>query len=323
MITARGLNKRYGEKLAVDDLSFEVRPGTVTGFLGPNGAGKSTTMRLMLGLDRGSGETLFDGRRFGTIKHPMREIGAVLEAKAFHPTRTARNHLRMLAAGSGIPASRADEVLEFVGLSDVKRKQPKGFSLGMAQRLGLAQALLGDPGTLILDEPANGLDPHGIHWLRDVLRSLAAEDRTIFVSSHLLSEMSLMADQLVVIGRGKMIYNGDVDGFVRKFTQTSVLVRTPQAEQLADALRGVDRVTVDALGDGALRVGGADPAAIGEVAYHAGVMLHELTPQTASLEAAFITATGASEEYVAHEPTGASPPSGPPAAGHGTYGGVA
>jgi ABC-2 type transport system ATP-binding protein len=295
----------------------------VTGFLGPNGAGKSTTMRLMLGLDHGCGETLFDGRRFDTIKHPMREVGAVLEAKAFHPTRTARNHLRMLAAGSGIPASRVDEVLEFVGLSDVKRRQPKGFSLGMAQRLGLAQALLGDPGTLILDEPANGLDPHGIHWLRDVLRSLAAEDRTIFVSSHLLSEMSLMADQLVVIGRGAMIYNGDVDGFVKKFTQMTVLVRTPQPEQLTAALRGVDHVTVDPLADGALRVTGADAAAIGEVAYGAGVMLHELTPRTASLEAAFISATGASEEYVAHEVASAAPPSEPSTPGPDTSGGVA
>ncbi|MFK3984353.1 ATP-binding cassette domain-containing protein [Micromonospora sp. NPDC050397] len=323
MITARGLHKRYGDRVAVDALSFEVRPGTVTGFLGPNGAGKSTTMRLMLGLDHGSGETLFDGRRFDSIRHPMREIGAVLEAKAFHPTRTARNHLRMLAAGSGIPASRADEVLDFVGLSDVKGKQPRGFSLGMAQRLGLAQALLGDPGTLILDEPANGLDPHGIHWLRDVLRSLAAEDRTIFVSSHLLSEMSLMADQLVVIGRGKMIYNGDVDGFVRTFTRTSVLVRTPRAERLAEVLRGIDHVTVDPLGDGALRVAGAEAAAIGEAAHRAGLVVHELTPQTASLEAAFMTATGASEEYVAHGPAAAPVPSEPLPTGHDGSGGVA
>lgn len=310
-------------------------------------------MRLMLDLDRGSGQTLFDGRRFSSIRHPMREIGAVLEAKAFHPTRTARNHLRMLAAGSGIPASRADEVLEFVGLSDVKRKKPKGFSLGMAQRLGLAQALLGDPGTLILDEPANGLDPHGIHWLRDVLKSLAAQGRTIFVSSHLLSEMSLMADQLVVIGRGSMIYNGDVDGFVREFTQATVLVRSPQASRLAEALRRVDGVTVEELpasalvdptmGDavavlaagaadsaagaapaGGLRVSGADAATIGEIAFNNSIMLHELATQTASLEAAFISATGASEEYVAHEVTGAPPPPEPPAAGgDDTRGGAA
>ncbi|MGH3876562.1 MAG: ABC transporter ATP-binding protein [Actinophytocola sp.] len=299
MITATALHKRYGDTVAVDDLSFEVRPGMVTGFLGPNGAGKSTTMRLMLDLDRGGGETLFDGRRFTAIRHPTREIGAVLEAKAFHPTRSARNHLRMLAAGSGIAASRADEVLEFVGLAEVKRKKPRGFSLGMAQRLGLAQALLGDPPTLILDEPANGLDPHGIHWLRDVLKSLAAEGRTIFVSSHLLSEMSLMADELVVIGRGAMIYNGDLEGFVREFTRSTVLVRCPQADRLAAALRGAGDVTVDALGDGALRVSGMAMGDVGEVAYRNNIMVRELTTQTASLEAAFITATAAAEEYVA------------------------
>lgn len=345
MITAQGLYKRYGAKTAVDHLSFEVRPGMVTGFLGPNGAGKSTTMRLMLDLDNGGGETLFDGRKFGTIAHPMREIGAVLESKAFHPTRTARNHLRMLAAGSGIAFHRVDEVLEFVGLTEVKNKKPKNFSLGMAQRLGLAQALLGDPQTLILDEPANGLDPSGIHWLRTVLKSLADQGRTIFVSSHLLSEMALMADQLVVIGRGKMIYNGDVDGFVRDFTQSSVLVRSPQAAQLADLLRRVDGVTVDdvpattrpasddpagvaaaaAAGPApspALRVSGIETAAVGELAFQNTILLHELTTQTASLETAFITATGASEEYVAHDlgPAGSAPgaaevpAAGPPAA---------
>jgi ABC-2 type transport system ATP-binding protein len=263
-------------------------------------------MRLMLDLDRGPGETLFDGRRFDTIRHPMREIGAVLEARAVHPTRTARNHLRMLAAGSGIPAARVDEVLEFVGIAEVARRKPKGFSLGMAQRLGLAQALLGDPGTLILDEPANGLDPHGIHWLRDVLRALAGEGRTVFVSSHLLSEMSLMADRLVVVGRGRMIYNGDVDGFVREFTQSTVLVRGPKVSALAAALRDVAGVTTEPAGLDALRVAGADAAAVGEVAFRAGVMLHELSTTTASLEAAFMTATGDAEEYVAQAPGGAA-----------------
>ncbi len=291
MITATRLHKRYGDQVAVDDLTFEVRPGLVTGFLGLNGAGKSTTMRLMLDLDRGSGETLFDGRRFDTIRHPMREIGAVLEAKAFHPNRTARNHLRMLAAGSGVPFSRADEVLEFVGLAEVKRTRPRGFSLGMAQRLGLAQALLGEPGTLILDEPANGLDPQGIHWLRDVLKSLAAEGRTILVSSHLLSEMSLMADQLIVIGRGKMIYTGEVDGFVRRFTQATVLVRSPEADRLAEALRRLDAV-VEQEPDGALLVAGQDAPTIGDLAHRRGIVLHELATRTASLEAAFFTATG-------------------------------
>ncbi|GIF73288.1 ATP-binding cassette domain-containing protein [Asanoa siamensis] len=304
MITAARLGKRYGDKVAVDDLSFEVRPGTVTGFLGPNGAGKSTTMRLMLDLDRGTGETRFDGRRFETIRHPMREIGAVLEAKAFHPTRTARNHLRMLAAGSGIPATRVDEVLEFVGIAEVARRKPKGFSLGMAQRLGLAQALLGDPATLILDEPANGLDPHGIHWLRDVLRALAAEGRTIFVSSHLLSEMSLMADELVVVGRGRMIYNGGVDGFVRSFTQSTVLVRTPSVSMLVDALRAVPGISVSAEGADGVRVSGASSATVGDVAFAAGVRVHELSTTTASLETAFMTATGAAEEYVAQAPAG-------------------
>jgi ABC-2 type transport system ATP-binding protein len=299
VITTHALHKRYGDKVAVDDLSFEVRPGTVTGFLGPNGAGKSTTMRLMLGLDHGGGETRFDGRRFTTIRHPAREIGAVLEAKAFHPTRTARNHLRMLAAGTGLPASRADEVLELVGLGEVKRKRPKGFSLGMAQRLGLAQALLGDPTTLILDEPANGLDPHGIHWLRDVLKSLAAEGRTIFVSSHLLSEMALMADELVVVGRGRMIYNGDVQGFVGKFTQSAVLVRTPRADRLAAALRDLSgEVTAEALDGETLRVSGVDTDVVGELAYRNDIMVRELATQTASLETAFITATEEAEEYV-------------------------
>lgn len=327
MITANGLHKRYGAKTAVDHLSFEVRPGMVTGFLGPNGAGKSTTMRLMLDLDNGGGETLFDGRKFGTIRHPMREIGAVLEAKAFHPTRTARNHLRMLAAGSGIPFSRADEVLEFVGLTDVKRKKPKSFSLGMAQRLGLAQALLGDPQTLILDEPANGLDPGGIHWLREVLRSLAAEGRTIFVSSHLLSEMSLMADQLVVIGRGSMIYNGDVDGFVRQFTQSTVRVHSPEVGRLAELLRGDDVHITGPGRDGGIQVSGMAAAAVGEIAFQNQIMLHELATQTASLEDAFMSATGESQEFVARELLGhpapgqpvpgqppADPLGGPPAA---------
>jgi ABC-2 type transport system ATP-binding protein len=203
----------------------------------------------------------------------------------------------MLAAGSGIPYRRVDEVIEFVGLADVIDRRPRGFSLGMAQRLGLAQALLGDPGTLILDEPANGLDPHGIHWLRDVLRSLAGEGRTVFVSSHLLSEMSLMADQLVVVGRGRMIYHGDVDGFVREFTRSTVVVRSPQADALAAALRALDGVTAEPTGDGALRVAGAVAAAVGEVAFRANVPLHELSTTTASLEAAFMTATGDAAEY--------------------------
>jgi ABC-2 type transport system ATP-binding protein len=300
VITAQGLRKRYGDTVAVDNLSFEVRPGLVTGFLGPNGAGKSTTMRLMLDLDHGDGETRFDGRRFRDIHDPMNEIGAVLEAQAFHPTRTARNHLRMLASANKIPDSRVDEVLEIVGLIDVKGKKPKGFSLGMGQRLGLAQALLGDPQVLILDEPANGLDPHGIHWLRDVLKSLAAQGRTVFVSSHLLAEMALMADELVVIGRGKMIYNGGVPEFVQQFTQQNVIVRSPAAEAFGETLRreGGD---VTSQPDGSLLVSGLETPAVGELAHREGIVLHELATSTASLEQAFISATGASEEYIAHD----------------------
>jgi len=300
MITAQGLRKRYGDTVAVDDLTFEVKPGLVTGFLGPNGAGKSTTMRLMLGLDYGEGETQFDGRRFRDIHDPMNEIGAVLEARAFHPTRTARNHLRMLAAANRIPNSRVDEVLDLVGLSDVKAKKPKGFSLGMSQRLGLAQALLGDPQTLILDEPANGLDPHGIHWLRDVLKSLAAKGRTVFVSSHLLSEMQLMADELVVIGRGKMIFNGSVDQFVEQFTKSDVLVKTPSADAFAETLQasGAEVAVQD---DGSLLVSGLETAAVGEIAHRDGILLHELATHRASLEQAFMSATGSTEQFIAHE----------------------
>ncbi|MGH8827412.1 MAG: ATP-binding cassette domain-containing protein [Jiangellaceae bacterium] len=297
MISAQGLHKTYGDTTAVDDLAFEVHPGIVTGFLGPNGSGKSTTMRLMLELDHGAGETRFDGRAFHEIRHPMREVGTVLEAKSFHPTRSARNHLRMLAAANAISTTRVDEVLEFVGLAEVKQKKPKGFSLGMAQRLGLAQAMLGDPGTLILDEPANGLDPHGIQWLRDVLKSLAGQGRTIFVSSHLLAEMSLMADELVVIGRGKMIDNGPVTGFVERFTQASVVVRSPQAVAFAAALRR-EGAQVETGPDESLIVSGSDCTAVGELAHREGIVLHELSNQTASLEQAFLSATGASEEFV-------------------------
>ncbi|MFB9658305.1 ATP-binding cassette domain-containing protein [Glycomyces mayteni] len=303
MITAKGLYKRYRKTVAVDHLSFDVRPGVVTGFLGPNGSGKSTTMRLMLGLDHGEGETLFDGQRFGTIRRPMNEVGALLEAKPFHPTRSARNHLRMLAAGNRIADSRVDEVMEFVGLGNVKRKKPKGYSLGMAQRLGLAQALLGDPGTLLLDEPTNGLDPHGIHWMRDVLKTLASEGRTIFVSSHLLSEMQLMADELVVIGRGTMIFNGDVDTFVREFTQSQVVVRGPDTTALAAALKTEGAEVVPEAD--ALVVSGLEIGKVGHLAFTAGVELHELSTRRASLEEAFMSATGASGQFVAKDPVAA------------------
>jgi ABC-2 type transport system ATP-binding protein len=310
MITAKGLYKRYKKTVAVDQLSFEVRPGVVTGFLGPNGSGKSTTMRLMLDLDHGGGETLFDGRRFDSIHRPMNEIGTLLEAKPFHPTRSARNHLRMLAAANRIGDARVDEVMEFVGLGPVKRKKPKGYSLGMAQRLGLAQALLGDPKILLLDEPTNGLDPHGIHWMRDVLKTLAAEGRTIFVSSHLLSEMQLMADELVVIGRGRMIFNGDVERFVREFTQSTVIVRGPETAGLTAALEA-EGATVAVGPDGELVVSGMEIGAVGHTAFTEGVELHELSTRSASLEEAFISATGATEQFVAQEPvTPAAPAPG-------------
>ncbi|HEX5532888.1 MAG TPA: ATP-binding cassette domain-containing protein [Actinomycetales bacterium] len=296
MITAQNLRKVYGDKAAVDGLSFEVRPGAVTGFLGPNGAGKSTTMRLMLDLDHGGGETLFDGRRFRDINHPLREIGSVLEAKAFHPTRSARNHLRMLGAANDIPAQRCDEVLEVVGLTQVKKGKPKSFSLGMGQRLGLAAALLGDPHTLILDEPANGLDPQGIHWLRDFLKSFAASGRTVFVSSHLLSEMALMADELVVIGRGRMIDSGPVQQFVERFSTMQVVVRSPRLGELVELLRGPG-VTDQPSGDGAAILDGVTREQVGDLAAAHGIALHELSTRTASLEQAFLEATGAASEY--------------------------
>ena len=296
MITAQNLRKVYGNKAAVDGLSFEVKPGAVTGFLGPNGAGKSTTMRLMLDLDHGGGETLFDSRRFRDIHHPLREIGSVLEAKAFHPTRSARNHLRMLGAANGIPAQRCDEVLEIVGLTQVAKGKPKSFSLGMGQRLGLAAALLGDPHTLILDEPANGLDPQGIHWLRDFLKSFAASGRTVFVSSHLLSEMALMADELVVIGRGRMIDSGPVQQFVERFSTVQVVVRSPRLGELVELLRGPG-VMDQPSGDGAAILDGVTREQVGDLAAAHGIALHELSTRTASLEQAFLEATGAASEY--------------------------
>ncbi|WP_026925558.1 ATP-binding cassette domain-containing protein [Glycomyces arizonensis] len=301
MITAKGLYKRYRNTVAVDHLSFDVKPGVVTGFLGPNGSGKSTTMRLMLGLDYGGGETLFDGQAFDSIRRPMNEVGALLEAKPFHPTRSARNHLRMLAAANRISDARVDEVMEFVGLGEVRRKKPKGYSLGMAQRLGLAQALLGDPKILLLDEPTNGLDPHGIHWMRDVLKRLASEGRTIFVSSHLLSEMQLMADELVVIGRGTMIFNGDVATFVREFTQSTVVVRGPEVAGLSAALEAAG-ASVAAGPTGELVVSDLELDKVGHLAFTEGVELHELSSRSASLEEAFMSATGSSEQFVAQEP---------------------
>jgi ABC-2 type transport system ATP-binding protein len=306
-IEADGLGKTYGGKAAVSDLSFVVRPGSVTGFLGPNGAGKSTTMRLMLGLDHGAGRTTFDGKTFTELDHPMRHIGALLEAKPFHPTRKARNHLRMLAAANGIPDSRVDEVLAQLGLAEVARKKPKTFSLGMGQRLGLAAALLGDPHTLILDEPANGLDPQGIQWMRQLLKHLAGEGRSVLVSSHLLSEMALLADDLVVIGRGRLISSGPVADFVRGARGSVVVVRSPQAAKLAELLQGREGVSTLPV-EGGLTITGLDAEAVGDLAFDNGIRLHELTTQLATLEEAFLEATAGSEEYLAHEPGQGPPP---------------
>jgi ABC-2 type transport system ATP-binding protein len=314
VIEASGLTKRYGEKLAVDNLSFRVRPSQVTGFLGPNGAGKSTTMRLMLGLDNGGGRTTFDGVPYRNLPDPVRAVGALLEAKAFHPTRSARNHLRMLAAPSRIPDRRVDEVLELVGLSSVAGKGPKGFSLGMGQRLGLAAALLGDPQVLILDEPANGLDPQGINWLRGFLQSYAASGRTVLVSSHLLAEMAQMADHLVVIGRGRLISDVATAAFVAQSSLNTISVRSPQAQRLAALLRE-HGATVTAESATALTVTGIAQERIGELAFDAGIMLHELATRMATLEEAFLEATADSQEYQSSESFPPDPPGPAPGAG--------
>ena len=300
VIQARGLGKSYGGKPAVTDLSFDVHPGSVTGFLGPNGAGKSTTMRLMLGLDNGAGSTTFDGKPFASLEHPMRHVGALLEAKPFHPTRKARNHLRMMAVANRIPVSRVDQVLEQLGLTAVAKKKPKTFSLGMGQRLGLAAALLGDPHTLILDEPANGLDPQGIQWMRELLKGLAASGRSVFVSSHLLSEMALMADHLVVIGRGKLIASGPINDFISSASKNSVIVRSPQATELASILQAKG-LQVTAVEPGVLSVVGSHAVTIGDLAFEHSIRLHELTNRQATLEEAFLEATGFAEEFQAHE----------------------
>jgi ABC-2 type transport system ATP-binding protein len=301
MIDAIGLTKRYGNVTAVDHLSFRVEPGKVTGFLGPNGAGKSTTCRLMVGLDSGAGTTTFNGVPFQAIPEPMRSVGLLLEAKAFHPTRTARNHLRMLCAANGLDDKRADECLELVGLTEVAKGKPKGFSLGMGQRLGLAAALLGDPKALVLDEPGNGLDPQGIQWLRDLLRYLASQGRAIFVSSHLLSEMEAMADHVVVIGRGKLIADEPTSQFIARGSQQWVVVRTPQAEPLLRVLaeRGLGAVQDPDL---SIRINTDRLDVVGDAAFSAGVTLHELSLHRSSLEQAFLELTGGANQYAGAAP---------------------
>jgi ABC-2 type transport system ATP-binding protein len=297
MIEARGLTKRYGDRLAVDDLTFTVQPGIVTGFLGPNGAGKSTTMRMVLGLDAPTkGSVTVGGRPYADIPAPLREVGALLEARAIHTGRSARNHLLALAATTGIPRRRVEEVIDLVGLTDVAGKRAGGFSLGMGQRLGIASALLGDPGTLILDEPVNGLDPEGILWIRNLLKALAAEGRTIFVSSHLMSEMAQTASHLIVIGRGRLIADVGVDELTRMASRDLVRVRTTEAARLRGLLAADGVVVTSEEGD-VLEVAGVDSAQIGLTASRAGIALIELTPQQASLEEAFMEITRDALEF--------------------------
>lgn len=297
MIEAIGLTKRYGDKVAVDDLSFEVRPGIVTGFLGPNGAGKSTTMRLLLGLDRpSSGTARINGRPYRQLEAPLCEVGALLEARAIHTGRSARNHLLALAATHGIGRARVDEVLELVGLTQVATKRAGGFSLGMGQRLGIASALLGDPHTLILDEPVNGLDPEGILWIRNLLRGLASEGRTVFVSSHLMSEMALTASHLIVVGQGRLIADASVAELTARAGGVTVRVRTEQARRLHELL-AADGVGVSSVERDVLIVTGRSSAEIGRVAAAAGIALIELTPQQVSLEEAFMELTRDAVEF--------------------------
>ncbi|MEV6015888.1 MULTISPECIES: ABC transporter ATP-binding protein [unclassified Streptomyces] len=300
MIELEGLTKRYGEKVAVNNLTFAVRPGIVTGFLGPNGAGKSTTMRMMLGLDRPTaGDVRIDGQHYDRLKDPLKYIGALLDAQAMHGGRSAFNHLLCLAQSNGIPRARVHEVLDTVGLTAVARKKAKGFSLGMGQRLGIAGALLGDPRILMFDEPVNGLDPEGIHWIRNLMKTLASQGRTVFVSSHLMSEMALTADHLVVIGQGRLLADTSMADFIRQNSRSYVRVRSPQRERLLDVLKGAG-ITVVQTGSGALEVDDGEPERIGELAAQHQLVLHELSPQQASLEEAFMQLTAESVEYHAH-----------------------
>jgi ABC-2 type transport system ATP-binding protein len=307
MIVARGLTKTYGDKTAVDGIDVTVEPGRVTGFLGPNGAGKSTTMRMILGLDRPTAGTVtVNGHRYSDSPAPLREVGALLEARALHPGRSARDHLRWLAVSNRIPVQRVDEVLDLVGLTSVAHQRVGRFSLGMGQRLGIAVALLGDPPVVVLDEPVNGLDPEGIRWVRTLARQLAAEGRTVFISSHLMSEMALTADHLVVIGRGRVLADCSMSDFIAAHAASFVRVRSPQPAEVADLLRrqGLD---VDVHEDDELRVQGLDAAAIGELVGKSGLYLHELTLVRSSLEDAFMTLTAGSVDYSAATLTAGAP----------------
>jgi ABC-2 type transport system ATP-binding protein len=308
MIEIRNLTKRFGDLVAVDDVSFDVVPGRVTGFLGPNGSGKSTTMRMIMGLDwPTSGTVTVNGRSYGQHRRPLFEVGAMLDANAIHGGRTAYNHLLSLAQSNGISRDRVDEVIERVGLVSVANKRAGGFSLGMSQRLGIAGAMLGDPGVMLFDEPVNGLDPEGIRWIRNLLRSFAAEGRTILVSSHLMSEIALTADHLIVIGRGQLIADASVGEFIEQSTQNFVRARSPQAEELARAITA-NGGTTRPEEDGALAISGLPIGAVGDLARDAGIALHELSPQLASLEEAFMELTRDSVEF--HAGAGPAPISG-------------
>ncbi|MFD8668657.1 ABC transporter ATP-binding protein [Streptomyces microflavus] len=312
MIKAYGLTKRYGDRTVVQDLDFTVHPGTVTGFLGPNGAGKSTTMRMLLGLDTPTrGRSTIGGRPYATHGAPLTQVGALLEARSVHPGRSARNHLLALAHTHGIPRSRVEEVIALAGLTGAADRRVKGFSLGMGQRLGIAAALLGDPATVILDEPVNGLDPEGVLWIRTLLRSLAAEGRTVLVSSHLMTEMALTADHLIIIGRGRLLADTTVDELVRQAGGASVKVITPQPDDLRTHLTHRDvEITTVAAADAPLhelRVRGAEAAHIGTVAAAHGITLHELTPQTVSLEKAFMDLTQDAADHRSQPPATRNP----------------
>ncbi|TDD59934.1 ATP-binding cassette domain-containing protein [Actinomadura rubrisoli] len=302
MITLRGLTKRYGDKTAVHDLTLDIAPGKVTGFLGPNGAGKSTTMRMVLGLDHPTaGRALVGGRPYADLRHPLREVGALLDAKAVHPGRPARKHLLAMARSNGLPERRVEEVLATVGLESVAARRAGSYSLGMGQRLGIAGALLGDPAVLMFDEPVNGLDPDGVLWVRRLMRSLAAEGRTVFVSSHLMSEMQLTADRLVVIGKGRLIADAPVAEVIAGSSRNSVRVRSPHAARLRTRLLA-EHAEVTRIGEQELRVTGTPLERIGLISHEIGVPLYELSAQEASLEEAYMELTGTSVEYAAPAP---------------------
>ncbi|MFB9954686.1 ABC transporter ATP-binding protein [Cellulomonas denverensis] len=309
MIEAHGLTKRYGAKTAVNGITFSVQPGKVTGFLGPNGAGKSTTMRMIMGLDRPTAGTVtVNGKPYAQLRSPLTEVGALLEAKAVHQGRSATNHLRALGATHGIGKKRVAEVIEMTGLGQVAGKRVGGFSLGMGQRLGIAAAMLGDPRTLILDEPVNGLDPEGVLWVRNLVKHLAQEGRTVFLSSHLMSEMALTADHILVIGRGEIIADAPVGDIVAGASGQSVRVRSPQATRLVELLAGPE-ITVTSLEAGLLEITGTTAQTVGELAAANALVLHELTPVQASLESAYMSLTADSVEY--HSSTGAPAPDQP------------